>query len=97
MIHHRLLQRFADGKTIIGLAKELNYPPYMLARLIVESIGKNGKKAVTEAMRNPIAKLGHVKDFDVKHENQQEGEHDRYVIVLLFLDLPRFRVTKNIT
>ena len=52
-----------DGKSIVALSKEANFPPYMMARLFVEhmhvrydgnSKGKGGnKKYVTDAMRDP--------------------------------------------
>jgi len=61
--------------SILELAKKINYPPYMMARAIVEnvikgsalalgsgSLGKSGRKNITEAMRDPIGKLKGIDD-----------------------------------
>ena len=49
-----------EGKSIVTISKEANYPPYMMARLFVEHMHKNfngkkggSKKYITDAMRDP--------------------------------------------
>ena len=71
MIHQHLCD-FSNGKSMIEIAKELNYPLYMLARLIVESVCKNGKKVIVEAKRNPIITLEHIEEFDIKKEYRDQ-------------------------
>jgi hypothetical protein len=60
---NELLAKYCEGIPIIQLAQKYNYPPYLIARLIVEKItcfgqNRNSRKAVTEAMRDPTQKLG---------------------------------------
>ena len=45
---------------IINLAKSANYPPYLFCRYLVEHIAilKNGRKSLTQAMRDPVGELG---------------------------------------
>mmetsp|Transcript_47133 Transcript_47133/g.69833 ORF Transcript_47133/g.69833 Transcript_47133/m.69833 type:complete len:339 (-) Transcript_47133:564-1580(-) len=57
------IQNYRSGKSIVQLAKELSYPPYLVARLVVEHLAYDGKlrgnkKGITEAMRDPVGKLG---------------------------------------
>jgi len=58
----RILRDYKRGKTIVNISRAINYPPYMVARLVVENVvdfeGQNVRKAVTEAMRDPEGKLG---------------------------------------
>ena len=49
-----------EGKSIVTISKEANYPPYMMARLFVEHMHKNfngkkggSKKYITDAVRDP--------------------------------------------
>lgn len=58
----RHLKDYAKGKSIVDVARGINYPPYMVARVVVENVTslaeQNVRKAVTEAMRNPKGILG---------------------------------------
>lgn len=60
---HRHVQAYRSGKSIVDLASELSYPPFQMARIIVEHVGCDGKlvgkkKSITDAMRDPIGILG---------------------------------------
>lgn len=48
-----------DGVSILALAKQENFPPYLISRYLVEKVARlpGGKKAVTKSMRDPIGML----------------------------------------
>lgn len=50
------------GRSMVSLAKQANYPPYLFSRYLVEQIADlpNGKKGLTQAMREPAFILGKV-------------------------------------
>jgi hypothetical protein len=53
-----LADKYMAGSTIVELAKKENFPPYLLARWMVETITSiNSKSALTEAMREPATIL----------------------------------------
>lgn len=56
----RLAAEYSKGKSIVTLAKFYNYPPYLFSRILVETVtsGRLSKKNLTEAMRDPIRRLG---------------------------------------
>lgn len=59
------LEQYKQGTSILQLAKNNRYSPYMLARYIVNEIttlgrGGRSKKILSEAMRNPEGILGNV-------------------------------------
>mmetsp|Transcript_27924 Transcript_27924/g.41223 ORF Transcript_27924/g.41223 Transcript_27924/m.41223 type:complete len:358 (+) Transcript_27924:140-1213(+) len=59
MVSHA--ERYSRGQSIAQIAKENRYPPYLMARAMLEVLLNNQKisrKGLTEAMRNPVAKLG---------------------------------------
>mmetsp|Transcript_10955 Transcript_10955/g.32424 ORF Transcript_10955/g.32424 Transcript_10955/m.32424 type:complete len:173 (-) Transcript_10955:1346-1864(-) len=74
----RHLREYSRGKTILEIARGLNYPPYMVARNIVENIAdfgaQNTRKAITEAMRDPEGILG---DSDVLCSEYRASELNR--------------------
>lgn len=48
------LEAYTKGASILDIAKAKNFPPYLLARLIVEKVAvQQSKKLLTEAMRDP--------------------------------------------
>lgn len=54
-------ERYTRGHSIAEIAKDNRYPPYLMARAMLEVLLNNKKisrKGLTEAMRNPVAKLG---------------------------------------
>jgi hypothetical protein len=54
------LSQYEQGVSITQLAQQVNYPPYMLCRSIVEAVvvSKKGKKELTQALRDPLNELG---------------------------------------
>jgi hypothetical protein len=54
------LQDYKRGSSILCLAQQANYPPYLFGRYIVEQVAQiqDGKKGLTQAMRNPLEELG---------------------------------------
>mmetsp|Transcript_47287 Transcript_47287/g.71539 ORF Transcript_47287/g.71539 Transcript_47287/m.71539 type:complete len:336 (+) Transcript_47287:70-1077(+) len=78
------LQTYTSGTSILTMAKSLNYPPYMLARLIVENIVASdsiSRKEITGAMRDPVRKLG---DANVISSRFKDSELHRGSIQRLF-------------
>jgi len=54
-------ESYANGKCIVQIAKDNRYPPYLMARAMLEVLLNDqeiGRKGLTEAMRNPVLKLG---------------------------------------
>jgi CDAN1-interacting nuclease 1 len=50
-----LVEQYHKGKSILDLAKQVNFPPYLLARYIVEAIADLGSKSrLTQALRTPL-------------------------------------------
>eukprot|EP00550_Attheya_septentrionalis_P004605 CAMPEP_0198290534 /NCGR_PEP_ID=MMETSP1449-20131203/8359_1 /TAXON_ID=420275 /ORGANISM="Attheya septentrionalis, Strain CCMP2084" /LENGTH=368 /DNA_ID=CAMNT_0043989043 /DNA_START=158 /DNA_END=1264 /DNA_ORIENTATION=- len=67
-------------RSILEMARHLNHPPYMMARLVVEHMVCNtttttttgpSKKFVTEAMRDPMNKLGTLEAIDPQYHSSQ--------------------------
>lgn len=54
-----LLGDYMKGASILQLARKSNYPPYLVARYIVEAITNlaGGKKGLSGVMRDPLAHL----------------------------------------
>jgi hypothetical protein len=54
-----ILQRYGEGQSIVALAWQVNYPPYLLSRFIVEEISRHGgnKKSLAATMKHPAAFL----------------------------------------
>jgi CDAN1-interacting nuclease 1 len=51
--------RYKQGESILSLARQNHYPPYLFARCIVEEITNfRGRKGLTDAMRDPVGRLG---------------------------------------
>lgn len=46
------------GKSLWQIAKSLRYPPYLVARNMLEVLTTIPRKSLTDAMRDPVAKLG---------------------------------------
>lgn len=46
------------GKSLWQIAKSLRYPPYLVARNMLEVLTTIPRKGLTDAMRDPVAKLG---------------------------------------
>lgn len=59
----RIAQDYVKGTSILSLARKSNYPPYLFCRILVEAITdmNGGKRALTDAMRDPMAVLGDAK------------------------------------
>ena len=55
-----LLKDYTNGSSIKDLARSVNYPPYLLARYVVEAVAglQNQKKSLSKAMREPELYLG---------------------------------------
>jgi hypothetical protein len=55
-----LVQDYLKGCSIVDLAKKMNYPPYLLARYVVEEVSSlsGGRKVLAKAMRDPEHCLG---------------------------------------
>lgn len=53
----KLVGSYRNGESIRYIARKVHYPSYLLARCIVEEITLLEKKALTEAMKDPLVKL----------------------------------------
>jgi hypothetical protein len=54
------VSEYCNGCSIKSLAKKVNYSPYLLARLIVETVAGLKKKTLAKAMRDPQLHLGSI-------------------------------------
>jgi hypothetical protein len=56
------LSEYKQGKSLLDLAKEAKYSPYLFARFIVEEVTvyRGRKKMLSEAMRDPEGLLGSI-------------------------------------
>ena len=73
---NKLVSMYVNGMSILELAKEKNYPPYLLSRIIVEKITcidqrPLSRKVVTKIMRDPTGKL---QDRSLIHPSYQVSE-----------------------
>lgn len=57
----QLLDQYKKGSSIVTLAREVNYSPYLLARYMAEGISTFQGKMLSEAMRDPEGLLGSTK------------------------------------
>lgn len=67
------LEDYKRGRSILTLAKQANYPPYLFCRYIVEQVANipNGKRGLTQAMRDPMEEL---KSLDIIKDPYLEAE-----------------------
>jgi hypothetical protein len=59
-VAEQIAKEYTTGESIVSLAKANNYPPYLFARIVVEAVAVDlsHSKKLTEAMRDPLNKLG---------------------------------------
>jgi hypothetical protein len=59
------LDEYKGGSSIVQLAKEMNYSPYLLARYMVEEIStcKENKIPLSDVMKDPEGMLSHLDDI----------------------------------
>jgi hypothetical protein len=84
-----LLDQYKKGSSIVQLAKETTYSPYLLARYIVEEIStcKENKKALSAVMKDPEGMLSNFSAISPAYQDverndpilQNDGERDGYV------------------
>jgi len=65
---------YCEGVNIVELARSINYPPCMVARALIEIVAKfpsssNKRKFLSEALRDPIGKLGQIDSMTFSHHN----------------------------
>jgi hypothetical protein len=71
------LNQYRTGTSILQLAKNANFPPQLMARLVVENVagthGRNMKLFVKNAMRDPLKHLGSIECIrdNFKHTEEQ--------------------------
>jgi len=51
------LPAYQSGETILSLAQKANYPPYLFCRILMEHLMPMPKKALTQALRDPLARI----------------------------------------
>lgn len=56
----RLLNKYSKGHSILRLSREVNYPPSLLARYMVEAMTDLKSKKLTAALRDPTHALNNV-------------------------------------
>jgi hypothetical protein len=70
--------RYKKGESILSLAKQNHYPPYLFARSIVEEITHfRGRKGLTDVMRDPVGRLG---DASIILEAYRDSEQVKSII-----------------
>ncbi|GAX09403.1 hypothetical protein FisN_6Lh224 [Fistulifera solaris] len=69
-----ILQRYCEGQSIVDLAWQVNYPPYLLSRFLVEEISRHGgnKKSLTATMKHPASFLKTKEDLKQQYEFSEE-------------------------
>jgi hypothetical protein len=70
----RIVEEYTKGTSIVSLSQRNNYPPYLFSRILVETVTNlsGGKKALTEAMRDPVAQLGDPKVILPKYASSED-------------------------
>jgi CDAN1-interacting nuclease 1 len=65
-------ERYTQGLSILDIAQQNRYSPYLFARVMVKEITNiTGRKEITHAMRDPIGRLGHASAIlDAYHESE---------------------------
>lgn len=73
-----LLQEYTtQQKSILQLAREINYPPYLLSRIIVEALlPELNKSQLTQAMRQPTSLLTNTTQHTAPNTNTSSTEKD---------------------
>ena len=83
------LDQYQQGASIVQLANETNYSPYLLARYMVEEIStyKENKKMLAAVMKDPEGMLSSIDTIDSLYHQAEtnssnlslDGEQDGYV------------------
>ena len=68
------LDEYCKGESIVSLAKSANYPPYLFARLMVESLTTISKSDISKAVSNASSYLT---DLSVIHQAYQHSEQQQ--------------------
>jgi len=70
----RIADEYTKGTSIVSLAQINNYPPYLFSRILVETIAstRGGKRALTDAMRDPLTQLGDANVIIPKYATSEE-------------------------
>ncbi|KAL3781260.1 hypothetical protein HJC23_012810 [Cyclotella cryptica] len=98
----RHVQSYLNGASIINIAKKVNYPPSMMARLIVENVANNSssnelentmgvnvsnRKFITEAIRHPEKSWEMQALLKGRSVHNEKGDNDLQYILLSRLSL----------
>lgn len=64
-----IVKRYCEGQSIVTIATQVNYPPYLLTRFVVEEISVNGgnKKSLAAMMKQPATFLQTKSDLKEKY------------------------------
>jgi hypothetical protein len=77
------VERYVQGESILEIARDNRYPPYLLARAMLEVLllntnkNSSGRKGLTEAMRDPIGKLGHVSCICEEYRSSENNTEEQ--------------------
>ena len=80
--HHRIksgkaryTESYANGESMLDLAKKNRFSPYLLARFLVEELTQQGKakskKIVTQAFRDPMKHLSTINCIAPKYRSSE--------------------------
>jgi hypothetical protein len=68
-----VVDQYTNGKSIVSLAQELNFSPYLLARYVVEEMCTFKGKWLSDAMRDPE---GMLVGLDIFKDNYRSSEEE---------------------
>lgn len=80
-----IVKRYCDGQSIIALASQMNYPPYLLSRFIVEEVSLKGgnKKSLAKTMKDPRTFLKDRSDIKEKYAFSESSEDPKLLYTRL--------------
>ena len=77
LLSKQYAKRYTQGQSMLDLARQNKYSPYLFARVMVEEMTNiTGRKGITRAMRDPIGRLGHASAI---LDAYQDSEHIKWI------------------
>ena len=80
------MERFNNGKSILGIAQEFNHPPYLVARVIVDQLSYSGtlqgyESTLTQIMNDPWTALMRMSNPTTANGGEGEPPEQRRVFI----------------
>jgi len=73
--HLKILNFYIEKKeSIISISKKFNYPPYMMARLIIENMCTFNKSQIVKCMNDPLTIIGDIDSIPFSKPDYRKSE-----------------------